>query len=157
MRFRVQNDGRRESKVYLVVGSLQLVLVLQYQAQANQSEPTFGVKQKTKMVFLFQEVFHRVQTSQEYQELISLWRYWFVVLFPLKKAGLAFWDVNMFSDAVRFKSGTASLNQWHENHYRINSSPIATVCQKSTSQHFVCRRTDAIPMSWAPCFPSSQG
>lgn len=147
--------GKKEA--YLVVGSLWLMLVMQYQAEADQSEPTFGVKQKTKMVFLLQEVFHRVQTSQEYQELSFCGGIDLQFLFPLKKAWLAFWDVNMFSDAVKFKSGIASLTQWHENHYRIHSSPISTMCQKSTSQHFVCRRTDAIPENWAPCFPSSQG
>lgn len=45
--------------------------------------------------------------------------------------------------------------EWHENHCRINSSPISTMCQKSTPQHFVCGRIDAIPESWAPF--SSQG
>lgn len=72
-----------------------------------------------------------------------------------KKSGLAFWDVNVFLDVVGLMWDSLPDPEWHENHCRINSSPISTMCQKSTPQHFVCRRIDAIPESWAPF--SSQG
>lgn len=139
----VQNNRRQVARLAWW-GSVQFVLMLQHQSHRANHSLSLELNRKTKTIIFggFSQGSDTIgilgvsNLPMQIKDLSSF----------IKKEG---W---LWGYTFVFRVYTLS----YKNQYKINSSPNSTMCQKSTSQHFVCRRADAIPKSWTLCFSTSQ-